>query len=130
MTNAAQPPSIEERLSRLETLFANVGETVLAQNDAIAAMSASVQQTNQNVSAQSATIDVLVANIQQFTETVTAVTNRVDLLAIQAEQDRTQAAADRQQAAVDRQEFNRQIRQIWEYLRDRNGGSSPPNLEG
>jgi t-SNARE complex subunit (syntaxin) len=50
MTGARQPLSIEERLSRLETLFANVGETVLAQND---------------------TIDVLVANIQQLTENVT-----------------------------------------------------------
>jgi uncharacterized coiled-coil protein SlyX len=116
MTGAKQPPSIEERLSRLEILFANVGETVSAQND---------------------TIDVLVANIQQLTENVNAVTNRVDILAIQAEQDRLafrermnalaeSAAQDRQQAAIDRQEFRTEIRQIWEYLRDRNGGSSPP----
>ncbi len=61
-----QPPTIEERLSRLETLFTNVGETVLAQNDAIAT-------TNANVNAQSAIIDVLVANIQQLTENVAAV---------------------------------------------------------
>jgi uncharacterized coiled-coil protein SlyX len=133
MTNAGQSPSIEERLSRLETLFANVGETVLAQNDTIAA-------TRFNITAQSNTIDVLVANIQQLTENVAAVnqrvdalttnvaevTNRVDILAIQAEQDRAQAAQDRQQAAIDRQEFRHEIRQIWQYLRDRNGGSSPP----
>ncbi|MEC4814274.1 MAG: hypothetical protein SAK29_13515 [Scytonema sp. PMC 1069.18] len=129
MTNA-QPPNVEERLSRLENLFANIGETVLAQND---------------------TIDVLVANVQQLTENVNAVTNRVDILAIQAEQDRQQAAVDRQTfhermdalaseaaqdraqaaqdrqlAAIDRQEFRTEIRRIWEYLRDRNGGSSPP----
>ena len=30
MTNAGQPPTIEERLSRLENLFTNMGETVLA----------------------------------------------------------------------------------------------------
>ncbi|MEC4819195.1 MAG: hypothetical protein SAK29_38875 [Scytonema sp. PMC 1069.18] len=126
---SAQPPSTSERLSRLENLFANIGETVLAQNDAIAAI-------NANVNAQSNTIDVLVANIQQLTENVNAVTSRVDNLAIQADRDRqtfrdrmdaiaAQAAQDRQQAAIDRQEFRNEIRQIWEYLRDRNGGSSP-----
>lgn len=88
-----QPPTIEERLSRLETLFTNVGETVLAHNAAIAAMW-------KNVNAQSATINVLVANIQQLTENVNAVTNRVDTLAIQAEQDRAQAAQDRSSAAT------------------------------
>lgn len=67
MTNAGQQPTIEGRLSRLENIFANIGETVIAQSD---------------------TIDVLVANINQLTENVNAVTNRVDILAIQAEQDR------------------------------------------
>jgi uncharacterized coiled-coil protein SlyX len=62
----ANQPSVEERLSRLETLFTNVGETVLAQNNAIAA--------------QSATIDVLVANIQQLTDNVAALGTRVDEL--------------------------------------------------
>ncbi len=37
-----QPESIETRLSRLETLFADIGETVLAQNDAINALTANV----------------------------------------------------------------------------------------
>jgi len=37
-----------------------------------------------------------------------------------------EGAEQRQQAAIDRQEFRTEIRQIWEYLRDRNGGSSPP----
>ncbi|MUG91106.1 hypothetical protein F7734_00750 [Scytonema sp. UIC 10036] len=126
MTNAGQPPTTEERLSRLETLFANVGETVLAQNDAIAAMSA-------NINGQSNTIDVLVANIQQLTENVAAVNQRVDALTInvvevtnRVDSLAAEAAQDRQQAAIDRQEFRTEIRQIWEYLRDRNGGSSPP----
>jgi archaellum component FlaC len=105
MTNAGQP-TIEERLSRLENIFANIGETVVAQSD---------------------TIDVLVANINQLTENVSAVTNRVDILAIQAEQDRAQAAEDRQQAAVDRQEFRSEIRRIWEYLLQQGGnGNTPP----
>ncbi|MBD2773322.1 hypothetical protein [Iningainema tapete] len=109
----SQPPTIEERLSRLENLFANVGETVV-QHDA--------------------TIDVLVANIQQLTENLnnlTEQTNRnINNLAEQAAQDRQQAAIDRQefrrQADQDRQEFRQEIRQIWEYLRNRNGGSGSP----
>ncbi|MGI2908349.1 hypothetical protein [Tolypothrix sp. VBCCA 56010] len=107
MTNAGQPPTIEDRLSRLENIFASIGETVVAQSD---------------------TIDVLVANINQLTENVNAVTNRVDILAIQAEQDRAQAAEDRQQAAVDRQEFRSEIRRIWEYLLQQGGnGNTPPS---
>ncbi|WP_243147345.1 hypothetical protein [Scytonema sp. UIC 10036] len=51
-------------------------------------------------------------------------------MAEQAAQDKQQAAIDRQafweQAERDRQEFRTKIRQIWEYLRDRNGGSSLP----
>ncbi|WP_243146602.1 hypothetical protein [Scytonema sp. UIC 10036] len=60
MTNPRQPPlTVEKRLTRLETLFSNVGETVLAQSDVIAAMSASIQQTNQNVRAQSDVIRMM-----------------------------------------------------------------------
>ena len=44
----------------------------------------------------------------------------------QAERDRQQVAQDRQQAAIDRQVFQNEIQRIWEYLRDRNGGSSSP----
>jgi len=104
-----QPESIEARLNRLETLFVNMGETVVGHDN---------------------TIDVLVANISQLTENLNSLaeqTNRnINNLA-------EQAAQDRQQAAIDRQEFRRQMeqreletRQIWEYLRYRNGGSSPP----
>lgn len=88
-----QPPSLEERLTRLENLFTNVGETVLAQSD---------------------TIDVLVANIQQLTENVAAVNQRVDTLA-------EQAAEDRQQAAIDRQTFQAEIQRIWDYLLRQSG---------
>lgn len=146
-----QPPTVEERLSRLEILFSNVGETVLAQNETIAAIGArvdqttqnvdtlreSIQQVNQKVDDQSATIDVLVSNIQQLTENVAAVNQRVDSLAEQAaidrqawqteiQRDREQAAEERQQAAVDRQEFRTSINRILDYLQNRNGGSPPP----
>ncbi|GAA6619510.1 hypothetical protein NUACC26_053230 [Scytonema sp. NUACC26] len=125
-----QSPTVEERLSRLETLFTNVGEQVAAHNNTIDVLVANTQAHNN-------TIDVLVANIQQLTENVAAVNQRIDSLAEQtnrninnlaeqAAQDRQQAVQDRQQAAIDRQNFRNEIRQIWEYLRDRNGGSSPP----
>jgi len=104
-----QPESTEARLNRLETLFVNMGETVVGHDN---------------------TIDVLVANIQQLTENITTLseqTNRnINNLAEQAAQDRQQAAQDRQQAAIDRQRFETRINQILEYLRDLNGGSSPP----
>ncbi|MBW4511656.1 MAG: hypothetical protein KME64_34910 [Scytonematopsis contorta HA4267-MV1] len=105
----ANQPTIEERLSRLETLFVNVGEKV-AQHDG--------------------NIDVLVANIQQLTENVVAVSQRVDELSEQTTRNinrlAEEAAQDRQQAAIERQEFRNSINQILNYLRDRNGGSPPP----
>ncbi|WP_407898983.1 hypothetical protein [Scytonema sp. NUACC26] len=35
-----------------------------------------------------------------------------------------ETAQDRQQAAIDRQEFRTEIRQIWEYLRDRSSAQA------
>ena len=96
MTN--QPQDLENRLIRLEALFANAAEQVVAHHK---------------------TIDVLVANVQQLT-------NHIDVLVMQAAADRAQAAADRQQAAIERQDFNRQMEQrqreirscLGVYLRD------------
>jgi prefoldin subunit 5 len=112
MTNTGQPPTIEQRLSRLENIFVGIGETVVAQSD---------------------TIDVLVANINQLTENVNRLNNGLDNLTIAVNRSTAniealtaQAAQDRQQAAIDRQEFRSEIRRIWEYLRDRNGGSTTP----
>lgn len=101
-----QPESVNDRFNHLENRLTN---------------------TEQAVAGQSNTIDVLVANIIQLTEKVDNVTENVNNLALQAAQDREQIAQDRQQAAIDRQEFRNQIQGILEYLRDRNGGSSPPN---
>ncbi|MEC4816747.1 MAG: hypothetical protein SAK29_26285 [Scytonema sp. PMC 1069.18] len=104
-------PTIEERLSRLETLFVNVGEKV-AEHDG--------------------NIDVLVANIHQINEETT---RNINKLAEEAALDRQQAAQDRQQAALDRQQLSNSINQlsnsvnqILNYLRDRNGGSPPPQI--
>ena len=55
-------------------------------------------------------------NIGQLTATTERLTATTERLV-------AEAAQDRQQTAIDRQEFRQEIRQIWEYLRDRNGGS-------
>ncbi len=58
-----QLESIETRLSRLEEVFANIGETVIAQNEAIIALTNNIntltEQTTQNINvlAQQAAID-------------------------------------------------------------------------
>lgn len=113
-----QPPTIEQRLSRLENFFVNVGEKVVEHDGNIDVLVANIQQLTENVAATNQRIDALTANVQQLTENVTATNTRVDALA-------AEAAQDRQQAAIDRQEFRNSINQILNYLRDRNGGSPP-----
>ncbi len=102
-----QPESTESRLSRLETLFVNIGETVVGHDN---------------------TIDVLVANISQLTENVNRLSNSVDNLTINvqnltahAAEDRQQAAIDRQQATIDRERWQAEIQRIWEYLLQQGG---------
>ena len=92
-----QPEPIEARLSRLETLFADVGDLVIAQNDAI---------------------DALTANLNNFTAQTT---QNINALVEQAAADRQQAAIDRQQAAIDRQTWQSEIQRIWEYLLQQGG---------
>ncbi len=119
MTNAGQPLTIEERLNRLETLFTNIGETVLAQNDTLDVVVANITQLSENVNRLNNVVDNLAISVNQLSTEVSITTRNIETLS-------AQAAEDRQQSAVDRQEFRTEIRQIWDYLRDRNGGSSTP----
>ncbi|MEC4816720.1 MAG: hypothetical protein SAK29_26150 [Scytonema sp. PMC 1069.18] len=116
---SAQPPSISERLSRLENLFANIGETVLGHDATIDVLVSNIQQLTERVDTLTVNVNTVATRVDALTVHVNTVATRVDALA-------ESAAQDRQQAAIDRQEFRNEIRQIWEYLRDRNGGSSPP----
>ncbi|MBW4568251.1 MAG: hypothetical protein KME31_09540 [Tolypothrix carrinoi HA7290-LM1] len=120
MTNAGQPPTIEERLSRLENIFANIGETVVAQSDTIDVVVKNITQLSENVNRLNNVVDNLAISVNQLSTEVSTTTRNIAALT-------TQAAEDRQQAAIDRQEFRTEIRRIWEYLRDRNGGSSTPS---
>ncbi|MDF5728634.1 MAG: hypothetical protein PUP92_11510 [Rhizonema sp. PD38] len=92
-----RPESIEIRLSRLEEIFTNIGESVIAQNEAISSLANNIntlaEQTNHNIS----------------------------LLAQQAAEDRAQAAEDRQQTAIDRQAWQTEIQRIWQYLLQQGG---------
>ena len=126
MTNTGQPQPIEERLSRLESLFANVGETVLAHDGTIDVLVANINQLTENVNTLNNNVDSLTLTVNRTQAQIDNLTIAVDRSTTNIEALTTQAAEDRQLAAIDRQEFRQDIRQIWEYLRDRNGGSSPP----
>lgn len=94
MTNTNNPESVNARLDRLESLFADMGDVLLSQSDAIAQVG---EQTARNANA--------------IAELTNSINNLVE-----------QAAADRQQAAIDRQAWQAEIQRIWEYLL-RQGGN-------
>ncbi|MEC4816908.1 MAG: hypothetical protein SAK29_27100 [Scytonema sp. PMC 1069.18] len=65
-------PTLEERLSRLETLFTNMGETVLPQHEAIAAMTVSIQRTTQNVDSCTHSIQETTQRVDEQSATIDA----------------------------------------------------------
>lgn len=101
MTNTPeQPPSVAERLDRLEAIFADMAEVVVnnaevtdRHNEVLIRLE---EQTARNASA---------------IERLTATTERLA----------AEAAQDRQQAAIDRQSFQTEIQRIWEYLLGQSG---------
>lgn len=95
------PESVEARLSRLEVLFADIGEVVLAQTDTITRLEEATSRNTAAIEALTVTVNEQVA---------------------QAAADRQQAAIDRQQATADRQVWQSEIQRIWEYLL-RQGGN-------
>lgn len=119
MTNTP-PEDLARRVNLVEARLDNLVEATrsLVQNAEIEQQNIAElrEQTTRNANA--------IERLTATTERLTATTERLA----------AEAAADRQQAAIERQEFNRRIdqqqrsiQQILEYLRDRNGGSSPPN---
>ncbi|MDF5726360.1 MAG: hypothetical protein PUP91_39155 [Rhizonema sp. PD37] len=80
-----QPESLESRLNRLETIFANMGEVVVAQSQAITNNTNSINRMEQ-------AINNLTINVNRLTEqsyTFAEQTNQnINLLAQQAERDR------------------------------------------
>jgi len=122
---------------RHDELLTSLGEKALAHDELLTSLGEKALAHDEALVAHDNTIDVLVANIQQLTENVSALSVNVSALSVNvsalSEQTNNninnlaaQAAQDRQDAAIDRQRFDTRINQILEYLRDRNGGSSPP----
>jgi|GEM_PF-857135 uncharacterized coiled-coil protein SlyX len=79
-----QPESVKARLSRLEILFANSGETVTAQSQAIDALTANVNRNSiaidaltANVNRNSTAIDALTANVNRNSIAIDALTANV-----------------------------------------------------
>jgi chromosome segregation ATPase len=122
-----QPESVNDRLTHLENRFDNMTEVVAAQSNTIDVLVANILQLTENVNNLTINVNNLTINVSNLTIKVDNLTEQAAQDRAQAAQDRAQAAQDRQQAAIDRQEFRNEIQRIWEYLRDRNGGSSPPN---
>jgi ferritin len=118
MTNTPEPSS--SRLDRIEAILERVANQQQTNTTAIAQLTSQQAELKQELQDS---ISHLVGVIGDFVEE-----GQSERQAFREQLERltAEAAQDRQQAAIDRQEFRTEIRRIWEYLRDRNGGSSPP----
>jgi len=127
MTNNQPLDDINTRLDDLDIRLADLGDEL----DLISTIQQGVRRetrfNSQSLARLERTVRELgsIAQLQQVA---------IRQLSLDAERDRQfitqlsqEAAADRQQAAIDRQAWQAETRRIWEYLRDRNGGSSTPN---
>jgi ABC-type transporter Mla subunit MlaD len=130
--------------TNLSQVATNQLETDFRLNQVTDKLDATADQFRQLVTQQLATdarLDRVTERLDQVVEAISGLTVETDSLRDivmhfvqigerdreQAAADRQQAAADRQQAAQDRQAWQAETRRIWEYLRDRNGGSNTPN---
>ena len=118
MTNA-QPEDVTARLDNIDEQLEQLGDEI----DLIR----TIQNANRReIRATSQTAARLERTVTQLADIVRRSELQAERDRASVAQDRQQAAQDRQQAAIDRQEFRNEIQRIWEYLRDRNGGSTPP----
>jgi len=118
MTNA-QPEDINVRLDNIDEQLEQLGDEI----DLIR----TIQNGNRReIRATSQTA----ARLERTSTRLAAIAHdhqiALRIMSQEAERDRASVAQDRQQAAIDRQAFQNEIQRIWEYLRDRNGGSRPP----
>ena len=102
MTNAGQPEDITARLAALERRYGETWERATINTETISGM----QQILQGLLTMVMVQQQSTANLVQSTANLE---RSVELL------------------TEDVRTHDRQIQRIWEYLRDRNGGSSPPS---
>ncbi|WP_179051789.1 hypothetical protein [Nostoc sp. TCL26-01] len=106
MTNAGQPEDIGLRFENIDTRLEEIGDEL--------DLLCTVQNANRRETrGNSQTIARLERTIRELAE-----------IARLHQQGLREAQRD---AERDRELFQMEIRRIWEYLRDRNGGSSTPN---
>lgn len=118
MTNA-QPEDISTRLDDIDTRLEELGDEL----DLIR----TIQNANRReVRANSQTAARLERAVNQLADIARDHQVALRIASQEAERDRALVAQDRQQAAIDRQTWQSEIQRIWEYLRDRNGGSGTP----
>lgn len=125
MTNA-QPEDFAARLDSIDEQLEQLGDEIDLIRTIQNGMRREVRATSQTV-----------ARLERTTARLSSIARdhqvALRIAAQEAERDRAEVAQDRQQVAIDRQEFRsqmeqrqREIQQIWEYLRDRNVGNNPP----
>nr|WP_196517800.1 hypothetical protein [Nostoc sp. WHI] len=137
MTSSGQPEDISVRLDDIDTRLEEVGDQLDLIRTIQDANRRETRGNYQTIARLERSIRELgdIARLHQealrVAERDRQATREVEL---QTDQDREillasllQAERDRQQAERDRQTFQEEIRRIWEYLRDRNGGTSTPN---
>jgi len=132
MTNNQHLDDINTRLDDLDIRLADLGDEL----DLIRTIQGGVRRetrfNSQSLARLERTVRELgsIAQLQQVAIRQLSLEGERDRQAIRqlsldAERDRQEAAADRQQAAIDRQAWQAETRRIWEYLQNRNGGSTP-----
>ncbi|MUH00372.1 hypothetical protein F7734_52130 [Scytonema sp. UIC 10036] len=106
MTNGNQPEDINARLNDIDDRLDQLGDELDLIRTIQNGMRREVRTTSQTTARLERTVNRL-ADIARD--------HQVALRILERNTER------------DRQEFRTEIRRIWEYLRDRNGGSSPPS---
>lgn len=132
MTNISETPSnrldrIERILEQTVTRLDRVAEQQQINTTAIAQLTSQQAEFKQELQDSISHLVTVIGNFAEeaYNDREQAKVDR-QTFREQVERLAAEAAQDRQQAAIDRQEFRTEIRRIWEYLRNRNGGSSPP----
>ncbi|MCC5622829.1 hypothetical protein [Nostoc sp. CHAB 5715] len=134
MTNAGQPEDTEVRFDNIDTRLEEIGDELDLLRTVQNANRRETRGNSQTIARLERSIRELgdIARLHQEGLRIAQREAERDRQAIrevelQADRDREVLLASLLQAERDRQTFQEEIRRIWEYLRDRNGGSSTPN---
>ncbi len=125
MTNS-QPDDINARLNDIDERLEQLGDELDLIRTIQNGMRREVRTTSQATARLERTVNQLASIARDHQVALRILERESEQKRFNIERLSTEAAQDRQLAAIDRQTFQTEIRRIWEYLRDRNGGNSPP----